>query len=167
MKLPVGVSSLTNAMDACGWTHTVTHGSGHMDVQAFGAPRGDGTRPKLTVAAPCRSIAVRAVHEATGRQVRALWVQREGWVCTTRLGVRWWKTTKTKKGTRTPLLVLADPAAVALVSVALRWGLRSYAFEMAWRGRHDGEHTPRELDATEAKAYVIDVQLEATDEEAA
>lgn len=88
MKLPSGVSGLTNAMDTCGWTYAVTPGIGQMDVQAFGPPRGDGTRPKLTVAAPVESIAVRAVHPATGRQVRALFVCRldkakRAWTMTT------------------------------------------------------------------------------------
>lgn len=122
MKLPVGVSGLTKAMDACEWTYAITHGVGTVDVQAFGPPRGDGTRPKLTVAAPCESIAVRAVHPASGRQVRALFVSR---------------TDKAK---------------------------RTWTMTTAWRGRHDDEYAPCELTSTEVKHYVVDVQIEATDQ---
>jgi len=99
-------------MDAHQWTYEVVPGAGTVDAQAFGDPRGDGTRPKLTVAAPCESVGLRAVHPATRRQVRAVWVCR---------------TDKAK---------------------------RSWTMTIAWRGRHDGEHTPRALTATELKAYV-------------
>jgi hypothetical protein len=114
VKLPVGVSGVVNAMEQAGWIYTITHGTGTVDAQAFGPPRGDGTRPKLAVHAPCESIAVRARHPGTGRQLRALWVCR---------------TDKTK---------------------------RAWTMSTAWRGRHDGEHTPRELSATAVKAYVLD-----------
>lgn len=75
-KLPVGVSSMVKALDAAGWAHTVTHGTGTVDAQTFGPPRGDGTRPKLIVAAPCESIALRARHDELGRAVAAVWVCR-------------------------------------------------------------------------------------------
>lgn len=88
MKLPVGVSGLIGVLQAHGWVYEVTHGSGTVEAQAFGPPRGDGTRPKITIDAPCESIAVRARHERTGRQIRALYVCRtdkpkRAWTMTT------------------------------------------------------------------------------------
>lgn len=33
---------------------------------------------------------------------------------------------------------------------------RSWTADMIWRGRHDGEHAPRQLTATQLRAYVAD-----------
>ena len=112
MKLPIGVSGIVKACEATGWIYTVTHGTGTVDAQAFGDPRGDGTRPKLTVAAPCESIALRARNEELRRAIRAVWVCR---------------TDKPK---------------------------RAWTLTIAWRGRHEHEHTPHQLTATELRAYV-------------
>lgn len=76
MKLPIGVSGLIKILDAHGWAHQVTHGTGTVEAQILGDPRGDGTRPKVKIDAPCESIAIRAAHAATGRAVRALFVCR-------------------------------------------------------------------------------------------
>lgn len=73
-KLPIGVSGVVKALGA-GWTHTITHGEGVVAAQTFGPPRGDGTRPKLAIDAPCESIALRARH-ADGRAVAAVWCCR-------------------------------------------------------------------------------------------
>lgn len=115
-KLPVGVSGAVKALEACGWIYTITHGTGTVDATEFGPARGDGTRPRIAVLAPCESIAVRARHPGTGRQLRALWVCR---------------TDKAK---------------------------RAWTMSTAWRGRHDGEHTPHELSATAVKAYVFEAR---------
>lgn len=57
---------------AHGWHATITEGTGHVDVQTLGEPRGDGTRPKLVAQVACRSVAVRAQHR-DGRALRAVW----------------------------------------------------------------------------------------------
>lgn len=74
-KLPVGVSGLTKALDAHGWTHTITHGTGTVVATTKGEVRGNGTRPNVKIDAPCESIAVRAAHQS-GRQIRAVFVCR-------------------------------------------------------------------------------------------
>lgn len=76
-------------------------------------------------------------------------------------------------GVRTFLLVAQHPATgrgLIALWVAKRGGT-GYALETCARGRHPGEHSPRELSATELKAYVAEdlapaAELELEDEDA-
>jgi hypothetical protein len=50
----------------------------------------------------------------------------------------------------------------ALVALWIRRPGKGWKLDLAWRGRHPGDHTPRPLTATELKAYVAGpVELEA------
>lgn len=151
--LPRGVTTLLNKA-ADPWTYRVRHVTTEAEFGGLSEDEdGDGKRHRVTTTETVDSIGVRFDHP-DGRAAVAVWVRRAGWVCTGKLGVRWWKTTTARKRARPPLLVLADPAAVALVSVLLRWSRRSYAFTVGVRGRHEAEYTPVELDATQLGAYV-------------
>ena len=151
--LPRGATMLLNKA-ADPWTYRVAHVTTEAAFTALSEDEdGDGHRHRIEVTETVDSIGVRFDHP-DGRAAVAVWVRRAGWVCSGRLGTRWWKTTETKKGVRPPLLVLADPSAVALVSVLLRWSRRPYAFTVGVRGRHEAEYTPVELDATQLGAYV-------------
>lgn len=73
--LPRGPKTLVNKA-APGWTHRVHVATGTVEATAYGEPRGDGTRPKLTVAVPCESIGLRFDHP-DGRAAVAIWARRE------------------------------------------------------------------------------------------
>jgi hypothetical protein len=63
-----------------GWHWRLLSGEGYAPRQGKGPPRGDGTRPKLAILDPCRSVSLRAVaiseefHETT-LHVTIVWVQ--------------------------------------------------------------------------------------------
>jgi hypothetical protein len=59
-----------------GWTHRVRRAAGTVEAQTYGDPRGDGTRPKLTVEVPAESIGLRFDHP-DGRAAVAIWARRE------------------------------------------------------------------------------------------
>jgi hypothetical protein len=123
VKPPGGANALVKLARSHGWVVTTVEGEGVVEASRLGDPRGDGTRPRESFDAPCVSFSVRAHHPATGRQVRAVYVQR----------------TDTEK--------------------------RSWTMWTAWRGRHDGEHTPRALTATEIKRYLAETfQVLGTDQ---
>lgn len=73
-SLPLGVRKV-HARFGDDWTVRVTCGEGTTTAQERGAPRGDGTRPTITVDVPCHSIALRGTHP-DHRQVRAVWLRR-------------------------------------------------------------------------------------------
>jgi hypothetical protein len=159
--LPAGVTAVVNKAGD-GWTHRVQVKTGvPVEFSVLGEEDGEGVRHREARIESTDSIGVRFSHP-DGRAAVALWVRREGWTCAGRLGVRWWKATTVKAGTRPPLLVLAgslDPTAghaVALLSVVLRWSRRSYGFDSAQRGRHPDENVPVTLNATELGAYLSD-----------
>lgn len=156
--LPAGVRGLLNKL-APGWRYTVTHAVGPCEFGGLSEDTdGEGKRSRVTVIEQVDSIGVRLCHPASGRGAAALWIRRPGYMGDGKLGVRWWKATTVKAGTRPPLLMLADPSAVALVSVLLRWRRRPYAPEMAWRGRHPDEYAPQQLSITDLGTYVSEVE---------
>lgn len=69
---PPAARTLHARLTLTGWTATLTEGAGHVEVTTLGDPRSDGTRPRITVPVPCRSVAVRA-HHPDGRALRVLW----------------------------------------------------------------------------------------------
>jgi hypothetical protein len=73
--LPLGPKMILNKA-ASGWTHRVCRSTGTVEAQTYGEPRGDGTRPKLTVAVPAESIGLRFDHP-DGRAAVAIWARRE------------------------------------------------------------------------------------------
>lgn len=156
--LPAGPKALLNKA-ADGWTHRIRHATADMEFRVLGEEDGEGVQHYQPVTETVDSIGIRFDHP-DGRAAVALWWRREGWECTGRLGVRWWKATTARKRTRPPLLALAgslDPTAghaVALVSVLLRWSRRSFAFAGAQRGRHPDENVPVTLNATELGVYL-------------
>ena len=74
-KLPVGVSGLLKVLDAHGWTHQLTHGTGTVTATIKGEARGNGTQPNVKIQAPVESIGVRAQHPS-GRSIRAVYACR-------------------------------------------------------------------------------------------
>lgn len=152
--LPAGVRGLLNKCSP-GWSYRVTYATGLCEFGGLSTETdGEGKRKRVTVVEDVDSIGVRLCHAATGRGAVALWVRRPGYVGDGKLGVRWRQARRVGGRMLPPLLVLADPDAVALVSVLLRWRRRPYEPDMAWRGRHEGEHAPRQLSITELGAYV-------------
>jgi hypothetical protein len=73
--LPRGPKALVNKA-ASGWTHRVHHATGTVEATTYGEPRGDGTRPKITVEVSCKSIGIRFDHP-DGRAAVATWARRE------------------------------------------------------------------------------------------
>ena len=76
---PQGCRSIAAKIDA-NWIWRITDGEGVALRQGKGAPRGSGTRPKLAILEPCRSVALRAagVDEEFGdvtHHVVIVWVQ--------------------------------------------------------------------------------------------
>lgn len=59
-QAPQGVRTVASKIHA-EWTWRLTDGEGVTVRQGKGAPRGNGTRPKLAILEPCRSVALRAV----------------------------------------------------------------------------------------------------------
>jgi len=59
-EAPRGVRAVASKIHA-NWVWRITDGEGVALRQGKGAPRGDGTRPKLRIMEPCRSVALRAV----------------------------------------------------------------------------------------------------------
>lgn len=72
MKLPGDLTSLVRQLDSA-WAAAWTAGIGTVAGIELGAPRGDGTRPKLAVERPCTSVALR-LHHRDGQRVVAVWV---------------------------------------------------------------------------------------------
>ena len=56
---PQGVRNVANKIDA-NWVWRIVSGEGLAIRQAYGTPRGDGTRPQLRVLEPCDTISIRA-----------------------------------------------------------------------------------------------------------
>jgi hypothetical protein len=73
--LPRGPTTLLNKAGSA-WTHRVRRSAGTVEATTYGEPRGDGTRPKLTVAVPAESIGLRFDHP-DGRAAVAIWARRE------------------------------------------------------------------------------------------
>ena len=69
---PPAARALHARLTLTGWHAVLTEGAGHVEVTPLGDPRSDGTRPRITVPVPCRSVAVRA-HHPDGRALRVLW----------------------------------------------------------------------------------------------
>jgi hypothetical protein len=76
---PQGCRSIAAKIDA-NWIWRITDGEGVALRQGKGAPRGSGTRPKLAILDPCRSVALRAAGVDEGfpdvtHHVVIVWVQ--------------------------------------------------------------------------------------------
>lgn len=56
---PLGVRNACGRIHD-GWAWRLLHGEGYAVRQGKGPPRGDGTRPKLVILEPCRSVTLRA-----------------------------------------------------------------------------------------------------------
>lgn len=76
MITPEGVKRFTGKLPA-GWSHVITPGTGIAEITAYGPPRGDGSRPKVSATAPCSSVGVRMRHEDGERCAAAVWLKRE------------------------------------------------------------------------------------------
>jgi len=59
-EAPRGVRAVASKIHA-NWVWRLTDGEGAALRHGKGAPRGDGTRPRLRILEPCRSVALRAV----------------------------------------------------------------------------------------------------------
>lgn len=86
MTAPAPARRLAGLLTAHGWTAVLTPGAGTVQATTLGDPRGDGTRPRLVVDAPCTSCAVRATHP-DGRGLAAVWCSTR----TTAKGAPSWK----------------------------------------------------------------------------
>lgn len=162
--LPSALTSLQKKLTP-DWTQRITPGQGYVTESYYGAPRSNGTRPTLTRQRPCASVALRLRH-ADGRAAIGIWSAPLGYEPSGSLGKRWHATTGKVGKLRPALLVLADPAAVALLSVLLRWGPCSYAFAtaFAWTvctdpacelaGTDHPDDLPRQLDSAALRLYV-------------
>jgi hypothetical protein len=64
-QAPQGVRTVANRVHP-DWTWRLTDGEGVAVRQGKGAPRGSGTRPKLRILEPCRSVALRATGADAG-----------------------------------------------------------------------------------------------------
>lgn len=144
MKLPVGVSGLLKILDAHGWAHQVTHGTGTVEAQILGDPRGDGTRPKVKIDAPCESIAIRAAHVATGRAVRALFV------CRTDKPKRAWTMSTAWRGAH------PDRTCTGCATGGCGNGDTNPCTSCLEGGCGQREHAPRQLTTTELRAYLAE-----------
>lgn len=72
MSTPPAAVRLQAQLQAHGWTVALTPGAGTVGITRLGPDRPDGTRPRLVVDTPCRSVAVRARHE-DGRALRVVY----------------------------------------------------------------------------------------------
>jgi hypothetical protein len=78
-EAPQGVRTVASKIHG-NWVWRLTDGEGVTVRQGKGAPRGSGTRPKLRIMEPCRSVALRAAGPDAGfpdvtHHVIIVWVQ--------------------------------------------------------------------------------------------
>lgn len=110
---------------------------------------GEGKSHRVVTVENVDSFLIRAVH-VDGRAFVALWVHRPGIV----LG-------PTKLRTRLLELAACDlneaeAVLIGLVAARALWKPHGWKLDLAWRGKHLGEHAPKRLTATELKAYIAE-----------